>query len=95
MVRPNFGSSVVLLARLAVDREHQRRHVGGSLLRDAMFSVLHASDAIGIRALVCMRPTATLAHGMSSPDSSQRQPTRLHLILLLKDLRHILGSGNE
>lgn len=43
---------VVLLARLAVDRAHQGRRLGSSLLRDAMLRVLQAADAIGIRALV-------------------------------------------
>jgi len=43
----------------------------------------------------CMPPTAALAHGMSSSDFEPAPTDPLHLILLLKDLRHFLGSGNE
>ncbi|MGI8728648.1 MAG: GNAT family N-acetyltransferase [Solirubrobacteraceae bacterium] len=86
---------VVLLARLAVGREHQRRRVGGSLLRDAMLRVLHASDAIGIRALV-VHATDRRARAWYEQFGFEPAPTDpLHLILLLKDLRHFFASGNE
>jgi ribosomal protein S18 acetylase RimI-like enzyme len=40
-----------LLGRLAVDMQHQGKHLGRSLLLDAM-RVLQAEDLIGIRALL-------------------------------------------
>jgi GNAT superfamily N-acetyltransferase len=42
----------VLLARLAVDREHQRAGFGRSLLQDVMLRCLDAAEAIGARVLL-------------------------------------------
>jgi ribosomal protein S18 acetylase RimI-like enzyme len=44
--------SVVVLARLAVDRSCQRRGLGRSMFRDAARRVGNAADAIGIRGIV-------------------------------------------
>jgi GNAT superfamily N-acetyltransferase len=81
---------VVLLARLAVDRAHQRRRLGSSLLRDAMLRVLQAADAIGIRALVvhAKHERARTWYEQYGFESSPTDP--LHLILLLKDLRRFI-----
>lgn len=49
---------VVLLARLAVDREWQRKGYGRALIRDAGLRVIEAADAIGIRGMI--------AHALSS-----------------------------
>ena len=43
---------VVVLARLAVDRNHQGRGLGRALFRDAARRAEHAADAIGIRGIV-------------------------------------------
>jgi GNAT superfamily N-acetyltransferase len=43
---------VVVLARLAVDRNYQGRGMGRALFRDAARRVEHAADAIGIRGIV-------------------------------------------
>ena len=43
---------VVLLARLAVDRNYQGRGLGRALFRDAARRVAHAADTIGIRGIV-------------------------------------------
>jgi GNAT superfamily N-acetyltransferase len=43
---------VVVLARLAVDRNWQGRQLGRSLFRDAVGRVIQAADTIGIRAIV-------------------------------------------
>jgi len=43
---------VVVLARLAVDRNYQGRGLGRSLFRDAGRRVVHAADTIGIRGVV-------------------------------------------
>jgi GNAT superfamily N-acetyltransferase len=81
---------VALLARLAVDRDHQGQRVGRSLLRDAMLRVLGASDPIGIRALVVHAKHARtrawyLRYGF---EPSPTDP--LHLLLLLKDAKRVL-----
>jgi predicted N-acetyltransferase YhbS len=43
---------VVILARLAVDRQWQHRGLGRALFRDAVRRVVNAADAIGIRGIV-------------------------------------------
>jgi GNAT superfamily N-acetyltransferase len=43
---------VVVLARLAVDRNYQGRGMGRALFRDAARRVLHAAGTIGIRGIV-------------------------------------------
>jgi GNAT superfamily N-acetyltransferase len=43
---------VVVLARLAVDRNYQGRGLGRALFRDAAQRVVHAADSIGIRGIV-------------------------------------------
>jgi GNAT superfamily N-acetyltransferase len=43
---------VIVLARLAVDREFQRRGLGKGLLRDAILRTLQAAEIAGIRAIL-------------------------------------------
>jgi GNAT superfamily N-acetyltransferase len=43
---------VVVLARLAVDRTHQRHGLGRVMFRDAAMRIIHAADAIGIRGIL-------------------------------------------
>jgi GNAT superfamily N-acetyltransferase len=43
---------VVVLGRLAIARSHQRQGLGRALFQDAARRVMHAADAIGIRALL-------------------------------------------
>jgi predicted N-acetyltransferase YhbS len=43
---------VMILARLTVDREYQKRGLGNALLRDALFRTLNAAAIAGIRAVL-------------------------------------------
>lgn len=43
---------VVVLARLAVDREFQGRNLGRALLRDAVLRTVQAAEIIGVRAIL-------------------------------------------
>ena len=43
---------VVVLGRLAVDREWQGHQLGAALLRDAVLRTLRAADSVGIRAML-------------------------------------------
>jgi GNAT superfamily N-acetyltransferase len=83
---------VVLLARLAVDRAHQHQRVGRSLLRDAMLRVVQASEPIGIRALLvhAKHEQARAWYTQYGFEPSSTDP--LHLLLLLKDIRKVLGG---
>lgn len=83
----------ILLARLAVHREHQRVGIGRSLLQDVMLRCLQAAEAIGARVLlVHAKHDAAkewyLQHGF---EASPTDP--LHLLMLLKDVRAFLRRG--
>lgn len=80
---------VLVLARLAVDRDHQKKGVGRSLLQDALLRCAGVAESVGVRALI--------AHATEEASSFYDQfgfeasPTdRLHRILLMKDLRLLL-----
>jgi GNAT superfamily N-acetyltransferase len=82
---------VIVLARLAVDREHQKQGLGRSLLQDALLRCDQVSDSVGVRAVV--------AHALPKAESFydhfgfEKSPTDpLHRILLLKDLRRFLKT---
>ncbi|MCW3019755.1 MAG: GCN5-related N-acetyltransferase [Solirubrobacterales bacterium] len=78
---------VVLLGRLAVDIRRQGRHLGRSLLLDAMTRVVQAGELIGIRAML-VHAVDERARLWYSRFGFQRSPAHpLQLILLIKDLR--------
>jgi ribosomal protein S18 acetylase RimI-like enzyme len=78
---------VILLARLAVDRRHQRQGLGRALVSDAARRTLQAAEAIGGRALVvhAANQAATAFYSALGFDAFPTDP--LHLGTLLKDLR--------
>lgn len=43
---------VMVLGRLAVDREHQRKGLGSGLLKDALLRTINAASIAGIRAIL-------------------------------------------
>ena len=78
---------VVLLARLAVDHNHQRNGIGRSLLQDALLRSLQAADSIGIRAML-IHAKHDAARAWYEQFGFESSPTdSLHLMLLMKDLR--------
>jgi GNAT superfamily N-acetyltransferase len=77
----------VLLARLAVDRNHQGVGVGRSLLKDAVLRCLVAANSIGVRAML-IHSKDDEARGWYEQYGFEPSPTDpLHLMLLMKDLR--------
>ncbi len=80
---------VLILARLAVDQEHQRKDLGRSLLQDALLRCDAVSESAGVRAVIAH------AHPDAAPFYDrfgfERSPSdSLHRILLMKDLRRFL-----
>ena len=83
---------VMILARLAVDLQHQGLGLGKALLKDALKRTAQAADIAGIRAL--------LVHAKDDPariwyqnwefEPSPTDP--LHLFLLLNDLKSMLRN---
>lgn len=81
---------VILLARLAVDREHQGRGVGRSLLQDAVLRAGAAAESIGARALT-VHAVGEDARRWYEQFGFEPSPTDPHhLILLMKDMRRLL-----
>jgi GNAT superfamily N-acetyltransferase len=83
---------VMILTRLAVDRHHQKKGLGRALLKDALLRILNVSDIVGIRAVLvhAKDDDARKWYEMWDFESSPTDP--LHLFLLLKDLKAIVGG---
>jgi GNAT superfamily N-acetyltransferase len=89
---PQHPVPVMILARLAVHQQNQGAGLGKALLKDALMRTAQAADIAGIRAL--------LVHAKDEParqwylnwefESSASDP--LHLFLLLKDIKSMLGT---
>ncbi len=82
---------VILLSRLAVDRKEQGSGLGKHLLRDAILRSVAASEIIGVRALFvhALNDTARAFYAHFDFEPSPTDP--LHLLLLMKDARAVIG----
>ena len=81
---------VILLSRLAVDRQHQNVGLGKHLLRDAIARCVRAADVIGVRAML-VHALNEQARSFYSRFDFQPSPTDpLHLMLLIKDVRTLV-----
>ncbi len=80
----------ILLARLAVDRQHQRAGLGRSLLQDVLLRCVEAAEAIGARVLL-VHAKHEAAKAWYMQFGFEESPTDpLHLLMLLKDIRAFL-----
>lgn len=83
---------VILLARLAVDKDEKGTGLGKALLKDALLRIAQAADIVGARAV--------LVHAIDEPAKKfylhfDFEPSPIHelqLMLLMKDLRKSLGD---
>ena len=84
--QPGYPISVILLARLAVDKTEQGQGLGAALLKNALQRCLQASESIGARAV--------LVHAIDTEAKAFYQHfgfeecivDDLHLMLLIKDI---------
>lgn len=83
---------VMILARLAVDRAHQRKGLGQALLKDALLRTAQAADIAGIRALLVHAKDAAARQWYESWEFESSPTDTLHLFLMLKDLKSLLGK---
>jgi GNAT superfamily N-acetyltransferase len=74
---------VVVLGRLAIARSHQGQGLGRALFQDAARRVMHAADAIGIRALLvhALSDEAKAFHLRLGLDASPLDPMTLMVTL--------------
>ena len=81
---------VMILARLAVDRDHQGSGRGRALLKDALLRTMQAADIAGIRALLVHAKDDT-ARNLYLGWGFEPSPTDpYHLFLLLKELKQLV-----
>ena len=83
----------MLLARLAVDRQHMGQGIGKGLLKDAIARTLQAAELAGIRAILvhAKNDKARAFYELFGFESSPLDP--LQLMLLLKDARKTLRGA--
>ena len=82
----------ILLARLAVDRGHQSRGLGRSLLQDVMLRCVAAADEIGVRVLLVHAKHERAKQWYERYGFEESPTDPLHVMLLMKDLRRFVDS---
>lgn len=82
---------VMILARLAVDKEHQRKGLGQALLKDALLRTAQAADIAGIRCLLAHAKDDAASQWYESWEFEPSPTDPYHLFLMLKDLRGMLS----
>jgi len=83
---------VVLLARLAVDRQWQGRGLGAALLLDALRRLLAAADILGIRAVMVHAKDDAARRFYEHFDFDPSPIEPLHMFLLIKEIAGLLKS---
>jgi len=78
---------IMLLARLAVDKNWQKKGVGRALLRDAVLRTMQAAEIAGIRALAVHAKDEQARRYYEQFDFAASPADPLHLLVLLKDIR--------
>lgn len=81
---------VMILARLAVDEEHQRKGLGRALLKDALLRTAQAADIAGIRCLLVHAKNDAARQWYESWEFEPSPTDPHHLFLMLKDLEGLL-----
>lgn len=81
---------VMILARLAVDKEHQGKGLGKALLKDALLRTAQAADIAGIRCLLVHAKDDAAHRWYESWEFEPSPIDPYHLFLMLKDLKSLL-----
>lgn len=90
---PRHPVPVMLLARLAVDRQHQATGLGKALLKDALLRTAQAADIAGIRALLVHAKSEAARRWYLNWEFEPSASDPLHLFLLMKDIKAMIGKG--
>jgi GNAT superfamily N-acetyltransferase len=83
---------IMLLARMAVASGSRGRKFGAGLLKDAMLRTLQAAEIAGIRAFVVHAKDDEARTFYERFDFIASPTDAYHLILLMKDVRALVGS---
>lgn len=84
---------VVLLGRLAIDKEWQGKGVGRALFRDAAMRVSHAAEVIGIRGIVVHAVSDEARKFYAAIGFSECPHEPLTLVVTLQDIRAVIGGA--
>lgn len=87
---PRHAVPVMVLARLAVDKNHQGHGLGSALLKDALKRTAQASDIAGIRALLVHAKNEDAVNWYRQWEFDASPTDTHHLMLLLKELKLML-----
>ncbi len=84
---PQHPVPVMILARLAVDLQHQGAGLGTALLKDALLRTAQAADIAGIRALLVHAKNESARRWYLNWEFEPSPSDAFHLFLLTKDLK--------
>lgn len=88
-----YDVPVILLTRLGVDLTEQGRGLGTALLVSVLRGVVAAGAIVGVRALLIHCESVEAKEWYRRRAAFDESPTDpLHLMLLMKDLRHTLDQ---
>ncbi|MFH0925670.1 MAG: GNAT family N-acetyltransferase [bacterium] len=82
---------VIILARLAVDKEFQGMRLGEGLLKDALLRIVSASDSIGGRAILVHAKNNKAKIFYEKYGFEQSPIDEFHLYLLIKNIKKSFG----
>ena len=82
---------VMLMARLAVSKEHQGKGIGPALLKDALLRTLRAADIAGIRAFAVHAKDEEARSFYEHFDFRASPTDPMHLFILLKDVKSLFA----
>ena len=83
---------VMILARLAVDLQHQGAGLGKALLKDALLRTAYAAEIAGIRALLVHAKDESARQRYLNWEFEPSASDPFHLFLLLKDIKAMVGT---
>ncbi len=83
---------VMILARLAVDRDHQGKGLGKALLKDALLRTAQAADIAGMRCLLVHAKDDAARQRYASWEFEPSPTNPYHLHLMLKDIKAMLAG---
>lgn len=89
---PKHPVPVMILARLAVDLEHQVVGLGKALLKDALKRTAQAADIAGIRALLVHAKDDNARRWYLNWEFEPSASDPFHLFLLMKDIKCMAGK---
>ena len=90
---PQHPVPVMILARLAVDLQHQGAGLGKALLKNALLRTAQAADIAGIRALLVHAKDEPARQWYLNWEFEPSPSDPFHLFLLLKDNKVMAGKA--